>query len=74
MNEEIPYLINIIFSAYTRVGGNKKGIFTRARQPKASAHFLRKRYWKLAAEYANVSMPDDLYTYTYAQYKKKVEL
>ncbi len=31
-----------------RVGGNKKGIFTRQRQPKASAHLIRERYWKLA--------------------------
>ncbi|HVJ21965.1 MAG TPA: beta-glucuronidase [Polyangiaceae bacterium] len=28
----------------TRVGGNKKGIFTRNRQPKAAAHFLRERW------------------------------
>jgi beta-glucuronidase len=28
-----------------RVGGNKKGIFTRERQPKAAAHLLRRR-WK----------------------------
>lgn len=32
----------------TRVVGNKKGIFTRQRQPKASAKQLRSRYWKLA--------------------------
>ncbi len=32
----------------TRVVGNKKGIFTRHRQPKASAHLLRRRYWELA--------------------------
>ena len=31
-----------------RAVGNKKGIFTRQRQPKASAYMLRKRYWKLA--------------------------
>ena len=29
----------------TRVRGNRKGVFTRDRQPKMSAHFLRKR-WK----------------------------
>ncbi|XP_045516984.1 beta-glucuronidase isoform X2 [Pieris brassicae] len=34
----------------TRVGGNKKGIFTRSRQPKASAHHLRARYHALASE------------------------
>ncbi|XP_060704267.1 beta-glucuronidase [Hemiscyllium ocellatum] len=31
-----------------RVDGNKKGIFTRQRQPKSSALILRDRYWKLA--------------------------
>jgi len=31
-----------------RVVGNKKGIFTRERQPKASARVLRCRYWKLS--------------------------
>uniref|UniRef100_A0A8D0G8W9 Beta-glucuronidase n=1 Tax=Sphenodon punctatus TaxID=8508 RepID=A0A8D0G8W9_SPHPU len=34
----------------TRVVGNKKGIFTRQRQPKAAAFVLRERYWKLANE------------------------
>ena len=29
---------------------NRKGIFTRQRQPKMSAHVLRARYWKLAEE------------------------
>ncbi|KAM7139497.1 beta-glucuronidase isoform 1-T2 [Macrochelys suwanniensis] len=33
-----------------RVLGNKKGIFTRQRQPKAAAFVLRDRYWKLANE------------------------
>ncbi|XP_064089809.1 beta-glucuronidase-like isoform X6 [Macrobrachium nipponense] len=32
----------------TRVAGNKKGIFTRNRQPKLAAHFLRSRYLSLA--------------------------
>ena len=27
-----------------RVGGNKKGAFTRDRQPKAAAHWLRNRW------------------------------
>ncbi|KAI2805934.1 hypothetical protein BLOT_004944 [Blomia tropicalis] len=31
----------------TRVGGNKKGIFTRDRQPKVSARLMRCRYWGL---------------------------
>uniref|UniRef100_V9KIR6 Beta-glucuronidase n=1 Tax=Callorhinchus milii TaxID=7868 RepID=V9KIR6_CALMI len=34
----------------TRVVGNKKGIFTRQRQPKSAAFLLRERYWKLANE------------------------
>lgn len=49
--------------SYTRVGGNKKGIFTRNRQPKASAHFLRNRYWNLANNLYNASLPEDLYKY-----------
>ncbi|KAG5893260.1 hypothetical protein JTB14_002666 [Gonioctena quinquepunctata] len=48
---------------YTRVGGNKKGIFTRNRQPKASAHHIRRRYWHLAGQYSNVTLPDDLDNY-----------
>jgi beta-glucuronidase len=32
----------------TRVIGDKKGIFTRERQPKAAARIVRCRYWKLA--------------------------
>ena len=27
-----------------RVGGNRKGVFTRDRQPKAAAHWLRARW------------------------------
>ncbi|XP_030078237.1 beta-glucuronidase isoform X2 [Microcaecilia unicolor] len=34
----------------TRVSGNKKGIFTRQRQPKSAAFLLRARYWKLENE------------------------
>ncbi|NWS77374.1 BGLR glucuronidase, partial [Crotophaga sulcirostris] len=34
----------------TRVLGNKKGIFTRQRQPKSAAFVLRERYWKIANE------------------------
>lgn len=33
-----------------RVVGNKKGIFTRQRQPKAAAFILKERYWRLANE------------------------
>jgi beta-glucuronidase len=31
-------------SGIMRVGGNKKGAFTRDRQPKAAAHYLRTRW------------------------------
>ncbi|XP_059207998.1 beta-glucuronidase [Centropristis striata] len=31
-----------------RVMGNKKGVFTRQRQPKAGAFILKERYWRLA--------------------------
>ncbi|XP_068186609.1 beta-glucuronidase [Antennarius striatus] len=34
----------------TRVVGNKKGVFTRQRQPKAAAFVLRDRYWRLTEE------------------------
>lgn len=30
--------------------GNKKGIFSRHRHPKAGAFLLRERYWRLANE------------------------
>ncbi|XP_073957046.1 beta-glucuronidase [Choristoneura fumiferana] len=41
----------------TRVGGNRKGVFTRSRQPKASAHHLRARYRALAAAAAGAPAP-----------------
>jgi beta-galactosidase/beta-glucuronidase len=31
-------------SGIMRVSGNKKGVFTRDRQPKAAAHYLRRRW------------------------------
>ncbi|KAI8035893.1 hypothetical protein M5D96_011324 [Drosophila gunungcola] len=49
--------------SYTRVGGNKKGVFTRARQPKAAAHLLRKRYFALGRDLDQCSFPEDLFTY-----------
>ena len=36
-----------------RVGGNKKGVFTRERQPKAAAHVLRQRWLTLEAAKAD---------------------
>lgn len=58
---------------YTRVGGNKKGIFTRDRQPKMSAHFVRKRYLSLSAEVDKTRIPDDIENYVadnYCNYKE----
>lgn len=52
-----------VFLDVRRVGGNKKGMFTRERQPKDSAHFLRKRYWNLARKLNNVKLPTDLEEY-----------
>ncbi|XP_023163340.2 beta-glucuronidase-like isoform X1 [Drosophila hydei] len=49
--------------SYTRVGGNKKGVFTRARQPKAAAHLLRQRYFALGREVDQCNIPSDLFTY-----------
>ncbi|XP_050511632.1 beta-glucuronidase isoform X1 [Diabrotica virgifera virgifera] len=48
---------------YTRVGGNKKGIFTRQRQPKEAAHLVRRRYWALAKKLDNATIPSDLEEY-----------
>ncbi|CAD5120828.1 DgyrCDS9382 [Dimorphilus gyrociliatus] len=33
--------------AVNRVNGNKKGLLTRQRQPKAAAHRIRERYWRI---------------------------
>lgn len=44
-----------------RVGGNRKGVFTRARQPKAGAHHLRARYQALAAADAGAPPPSPEY-------------
>lgn len=46
-----------------RVNGNRKGVFTRQRQPKATAHLLRKRYWSLAKEIDNATIPTNLDNY-----------
>ncbi|XP_039954673.1 beta-glucuronidase-like [Bactrocera tryoni] len=48
---------------YTRVGGNKKGIFTRQRQPKSAAHLLRQRYFGLAIELDQCEPPLELFDY-----------
>lgn len=38
-------------------------MFSRDRQPKAGAYFLRKRYWDLAAELDNARKPSNLDPY-----------
>jgi len=45
------------------VGGNKKGVFTRNRQPKEVAHILRWRYFALAKELDQCQLPQDLNVY-----------
>ncbi|XP_028146418.1 beta-glucuronidase isoform X4 [Diabrotica virgifera virgifera] len=49
--------------SFQRVGGNKKGIFTRQRQPKEAAHLVRRRYWALAKKLDNATIPSDLEEY-----------
>lgn len=49
MYREDGILIPCIFLDITRVVGNKKGMFTRQRQPKYSAHILRERYQGLSS-------------------------
>ncbi|XP_061389537.1 beta-glucuronidase-like [Musca vetustissima] len=50
--------------AYTRVGGNKKGVFTRNRQPKSAAHLLRERYYGLCKQFYECEVPSDFLPYT----------
>lgn len=54
------FFINLFLSSdITRVLGNKKGIFTRQRQPKASAKLLRCRYRTLN----NLTLDDNMYCF-----------
>ncbi|XP_077273342.1 beta-glucuronidase isoform X5 [Temnothorax americanus] len=53
---------------YTRVGGNKKGIFTRDRQPKMAAHHVRKRYHALSVELDGAQIPEDVENYISSYY------
>lgn len=58
-----------ILSAYTRVGGNKKGIFTRDRQPKSAAFHVRRRYHALSLELdSHPELPNDLENYISSYY------
>jgi beta-glucuronidase len=61
--------MNNYFAATMRVGGNKKGIFTRDRQPKMVAHHVRKRYHALNAEQDGEAwVPRDLENYVSSYY------
>lgn len=64
----------ILFSATTRVGGNKKGIFTRQRQPKSAAFLVRERNFQLASILDGATPPRDLYKYTSDTTRCKDEL
>lgn len=43
-------LVLLVSAGIMRVVGNKKGVFSRQRQPKAAAFILKERYWRLANE------------------------
>ncbi|CAB3220697.1 unnamed protein product [Arctia plantaginis] len=58
----------------TRVGGNKKGIFTRNRQPKAAAHHIRARYHAIAASDYGIPKIDTSYYVSDNQPAKHNEL
>ncbi|KOC64606.1 Beta-glucuronidase [Habropoda laboriosa] len=53
---------------YIRVGGNKKGVFTRDRQPKMAAYHVRKRYHSLQKELDGMEVPTDLEDYVSLHY------
>lgn len=57
----------------TRVGGNKKGIFTRSRQPKEAAHHVRRRYHSLANLLNQCELPEDLFPYLVDESQKTVD-
>ncbi|XP_046834225.1 beta-glucuronidase [Vespa crabro] len=59
---------------YYRVGGNKKGIFTRDRQPKMVAHHVRKRYYALEMEIDGTQLPQNLESYVSNFYSQHIEL
>lgn len=56
------------------MGGNKKGIFTRNRQPKAAAHHIRARYHALAASDHGIPKVDTAYYVSDDQAAKHSEL
>ena len=42
------------------MGGNKKGILTRQREPKAAAHLVRQRYLNITLEQGGTKTGDEL--------------
>jgi len=60
-------------TAYKRAGGNKKGIFTRDRQPKATAHFVRTCYWHTAEDLDSATPPGDVEEYVYTRSWKNAD-
>lgn len=59
LNFTLTYF-QFVSTEYIRPGGCKKGLFTRERQPKMAAHITRWRYWTLAHNSVNVTVPNDL--------------
>lgn len=49
--------------AIKRVDGNHKGVLTRERQPKASAHILRSRYQSITLHHCHRCTGDELFDY-----------
>nr|CAD7435406.1 unnamed protein product [Timema monikensis] len=48
---------------YNYVDNIKMGVLTRQRQPKEAAYLLRQRYYSLAQQLDNTSLPDDILPY-----------
>lgn len=59
-NSLLMNLRNLLLKGTTRVVGNKKGILTRQRQPKAAAHLLRQRYLNITLEQGGSKTGDEL--------------
>lgn len=59
-NSLLTNLRNLLLKGTTRVVGNKKGILTRQRQPKAAAHLLRQRYLNITLEQGGSKTGDEL--------------
>ncbi|KAG6452779.1 hypothetical protein O3G_MSEX007782 [Manduca sexta] len=60
--------------SFTRAGGNKKGIFTRSRQPKSAAHLVRARYNSIAKSEGYVTQRESGYYIFKDEPIKRVDL